>query len=46
MEKELTSFEQAIIEEIIRYNAVEYPFLKEHIAYLEVENRENTGIGM
>jgi len=40
--QELNKLEQAIFERL----AIEYPFIKEHIPFLKVENRENTGVGM
>jgi hypothetical protein len=46
MEKELTSLECAIINEIVRYNEKWYPFIRSHIPLLKVKSREYTGVGV
>ena len=45
MAKELNELELAIIKEISRFN-MRNAFLKEHLPYLKVKSREETGVGM
>jgi len=40
--QELNKLELSILERL----AVKYPFIKEHIPFLKVDSRENTGVGM
>jgi hypothetical protein len=42
MTEELNKLELSILERL----AVKYPFIKEHIPFLKVDSRENTGVGM
>jgi hypothetical protein len=42
MMQELNKLEFSILERL----SIKYPFIKEHIPYLKVSSRENTGVGM
>lgn len=42
MIQELNNLELSILERL----AIKYPLIKEHIPFLKVDSRENTGVGM
>lgn len=44
--KNLTKMEKSLVEVIANENDNVYPFLKEHIDFLYVTKRENTGVGI
>lgn len=46
MGKDLNKLEQAIINEIANYNEEQYSFVRNHLPFLRVKSRENTGVGM
>ena len=46
MDEKLNTLEEAIINEVAKFNEIEYSFIKDHLPYLVVKSRENTGIGM
>ena len=42
----MNKIENVILQEIVRENRGEYPFLEIHLPYLYVKNREFTGVGL
>jgi hypothetical protein len=46
MNENLNNLETALLKTIISENKKDYPFIDEHIAFLYVRNRENTGVGI
>tara|TARA_B110000285_G_scaffold235604_1_gene318578 strand:+ start:4849 stop:5211 length:363 start_codon:yes stop_codon:yes gene_type:complete len=46
MNKNLSLIEQAILDEVIKFNKKKYSFIKNHIPYLKVKNRDYTGVGI